>query len=979
MAKTKKRNIGKILADTRIFFYSLLWLMFLLVTGTIAQKYIGLYQAQHKYFSSFILWFGFLPLPGGYITMGLITTNLSCKLFFSSQWKKSHIGIIITHIGALLLLLGGFITAITSSEGNMVIVEGGSADFISDYYVHELIVVDRQSNEEVLHVEDGELGQGKSFQLGKSDVSFVLKKYYRNSAIVKDEEGKNILKEVPAGLEEESNSAGTVIAFSNSLGELILHDNLTDFVDANILGKDYGFSLRHKQTKLPFSIELLDFEKDVYPGTNTPRSYSSDVKLTHGDSVWESTISMNQPLRYKGYTFYQSSFMQWGMGQEATVLAVVKNAGRMFPYISSIVMCVGLLIHLMIKIPKLFKNKSAAILLAATLFSSSPALATYQDMDYSEFAKIPILHEGRVKPLDTFARVNLQLFSGKTSLRDMSAIQWLAAVVFDSDMANEIAIFKIHNPDVQSFFGLEKKEKNLYSYREILRPVMMRFKELKSIYDMEKSQRSLAQEQALDLYIEFNNYMQIMHSLSLVLPDFILFSKDAADKMDMKTNVKFSYLDIVKHMEMLGSKLQAIAKKKDVALTDLSEEEQQYLTLMYQMKLFDDDRRTTILRIIPPQWEQDSDEWFSPWQTLEEGHGSPTSAAYMEQWKELASAYRVGDVQKWNEVSSNILVNANNMAGGYVDVERIGLEIIYNKADFFFYSNILYVATFLIIMLYALWNRRYLYRLAYLLFSAGFVVHLTGLIIRMIIMSRPPVSTLYESIIFVGLVVVILSLIFETKRRNVIGMLVGAFVGSVLHFLSYGYADDGDTMGMLQAVLDTNFWLATHVVTITIGYGCCLMAGTLGHIYIFMRLFFKKHSYHLKTLSKNMFGVALVALFFTTLGTILGGIWADQSWGRFWGWDPKENGAMLIALWLMWVVHGRHADIIKQDGFAIAMVVTNIVVALAWFGVNLLNVGLHSYGFTEKIASNLAIFCGVEIFIASLPYLIGLNKKRKSS
>jgi len=104
-----------------------------------------------------------------------------------------------------------------------------------------------------------------------------------------------------------------------------------------------------------------------------------------------------------------------------------------------------------------------------------------------------------------------------------------------------------------------------------------------------------------------------------------------------------------------------------------------------------------------------------------------------------------------------------------------------------------------------------------------------------------------------------------------------------------------------------------------------------------------------------------LALFFCLFGTILGGIWADQSWGRFWGWDPKENGALFIVLWFLVLLHGRLAGILKMDGWALGHILTNVAVALSWFGVNLLNVGLHSYGFIKGVAWGLSVFCGLEL------------------
>lgn len=167
----------------------------------------------------------------------------------------------------------------------------------------------------------------------------------------------------------------------------------------------------------------------------------------------------------------------------------------------------------------------------------------------------------------------------------------------------------------------------------------------------------------------------------------------------------------------------------------------------------------------------------------------------------------------------------------------------------------------------------------------GSILHLIGLVLRCYIMDRPPVSTLYESIIFVSYISVISSIILEFKHRNNLGTFIGATLGALLLFISFSYAKDGDSMGMLAAVLDTNFWLATHVVTITIGYGCCFVAALLGHIYLFQRIIRDKtgfkRQFNSKMIVKNMLGASLFALFFTVLGTILGGIWADQSWGRF--------------------------------------------------------------------------------------------------
>jgi len=135
--------------------------------------------------------------------------------------------------------------------------------------------------------------------------------------------------------------------------------------------------------------------------------------------------------------------------------------------------------------------------------------------------------------------------------------------------------------------------------------------------------------------------------------------------------------------------------------------------------------------------------------------------------------------------------------------------------------------------------------------------------------------------------------------------------------------------------------------------------------------------YALRRDTQSIHKIGLVALLLTSVGTVLGGIWADQSWGRFWGWDPKENGALLIVLWLIWIQHGRQSGHIRPLAYVAGMAALNIIVALAWFGVNLLGVGLHSYGFTSGIASGLALFCIAETMIILLLWFLIRKQQSK--
>jgi ABC-type transport system involved in cytochrome c biogenesis permease subunit len=170
--------------------------------------------------------------------------------------------------------------------------------------------------------------------------------------------------------------------------------------------------------------------------------------------------------------------------------------------------------------------------------------------------------------------------------------------------------------------------------------------------------------------------------------------------------------------------------------------------------------------------------------------------------------------------------------------------------------------------------------------------------------------------------------------------------------------------------MDTQFWLATHVVCITLGYSTTFVAGGLGCLYIVRGFCTPTLSPHVgKELCRMIYGTICFAMFFSFVGTVLGGLWADDSWGRFWGWDPKENGALMIVLWNALVLHARWAGLAKQRGLAVLAVGGNICTAWSWFGTNELGVGLHSYGFTEGVLVALGIFCLSQLAVIGIGLL----------
>jgi ABC-type transport system involved in cytochrome c biogenesis permease subunit len=297
----------------------------------------------------------------------------------------------------------------------------------------------------------------------------------------------------------------------------------------------------------------------------------------------------------------------------------------------------------------------------------------------------------------------------------------------------------------------------------------------------------------------------------------------------------------------------------------------------------------------------------------------------------------------------------------------LNAEFNYLKWDPFYISQIIFGLALLLSLISLIAWRGPLGSLSGSLLWATMIFQTLGLLTRMYIQMRPPVTNLYETFLFTSWACVLLGLAVRHLRNIEIGNLVAAFGGLCMLLLSNKYAAEGDTMKVLVAVLDSNFWLSTHVVTITLGYAGVVAAGIVAHLYLFQSLTSnikdplvkrrREDSY------KSMMGILAFGLIFSFIGTILGGIWADQSWGRFWGWDPKENGALLIVLWCAIIYHSKMAGMVHRIGTAALTALGIIVVMLAWFGINLLGVGLHSYGFTEGAAFWLLFYCGMQTFV----------------
>ncbi len=577
--------------------------------------------------------------------------------------------------------------------------------------------------------------------------------------------------------------------------------------------------------------------------------------------------------------------------------------------------------------------------------------------------------QGRLKPLDTYARSQLLLYRSSASIEGQKAIDWLLELWLYPEVAYERKVFRmLDEKDAIIGLGIGFNRKDpYYSFRTLSEAINERMESLRQLSEKDPESRTRAETQTLTVYRKVMQYLALSRAWTALEADITISNAELADAIGLEAGKAYTYREFMESREALAAELQSLQGRQ--AGDNISERESAMVDLVQVLQIKMADQSADILQVVKPEGDQKEALWTSVWGIMDGRVFSDWETARIQELEAIYAAFKedpFADVSELVETANASLTT---------DV-RYNAELFYNNANLFLISTLLYTLSFLLLLLGYMFNSKWVSVGSLACLVVGLLIHMGGIMMRVYIMARPPVGTLYESIIFVSAFLVLVAVVIEFIRRDTLGLILGSVAGIILNYIGSRYALDGDTNQMLVAVLNTKFWLLTHVQTISIGYSIALLAGLAAHAYLFIRVIKPDDREQQLSIYKVSYGVALVAVFFTTFGTILGGIWGDQSWGRFWGWDPKENGALLIVLWLLAVVHGRLAGRLKELSFSVALALTPITVAVAWFGVNLLQVGLHSYGFDDGTAKKLLWFCIFEVVYAfGLGLFIHFRKK----
>jgi cytochrome c-type biogenesis protein CcsB len=352
--------------------------------------------------------------------------------------------------------------------------------------------------------------------------------------------------------------------------------------------------------------------------------------------------------------------------------------------------------------------------------------------------------------------------------------------------------------------------------------------------------------------------------------------------------------------------------------------------------------------LLVPAPEKATDAWLVP-PAFAQYYNASQFAAPETQLQTLATAYAKGDGFQFSRAGNQLRDAVRGLSPKIYPAEsQLRLEYFYNHFDGFYRAAWCYgVALLLLAVAYLRDKGGAVKWIGLSLALVGLLFHASGIALRCLIAGRPPVTNMYESIIWVSFAVLFFGMIFFARYRTLV-YLLAALPASLLALLLVHQMPIAmpSSIDPLVPVLRDNFWLTIHVLTITLGYSAFLLAWGFGHIFLLFYLLKPVAARANQPMHFWLYRIIQLGVILLAAGTILGGVWANYSWGRFWGWDPKETWALIALLCYILTLHGRLAGWWTQFGLVVASVVCFLAVLMAWYGVNfVLGKGLHSYGF----------------------------------
>ena len=681
-------------------------------------------------------------------------------------------------------------------------------------------------------------------------------------------------------------------------------------------GVDVTLRLGAKLISLPFSIKLVDFQLERYPGSMTPASYASEVVLIDKEENLTKPyrIYMNHILDHRNYRFFQSSY---DPDEKGTILSVNHDPGTWPTYIAYILMGIGMLWSLfspysrfqkLLKGARKLQNTSALFLVAfalafmpaqtkaSSLEATPEQMAQMQKYALEHTIKFGMLatqdNMGRMKPMDTVAHDVIAKITGKTTPFGLEPTQLFLGMMMQPEFYQEIGMIKIGHPKIALKLGLEKEAK----------------------------------------FAKFSDF----------------FTKDNRYKL---------FDDVTS-----ASRKKPLEKTKyDKELLKIDER----LNVSYMVYT------GTLMRIFPMPNDANN-KWYAPREALEK-----FPAQYLEELTLTIRAYFImveegvknGDWKHADLALRGIQRFQQKYGSAVLPSQRhIEMEIWYNKLGLFGKLVPLYLFLGLILLIFAFihvlkpsFSMKWVMRIAWGILSVGFALHIIGLGIRWYIAGHAPWSNAYESIVFIAASTVFAGIVLAKNSPFALAgtaLLAGITMG-VAH-MNFINPEITNLVPVLKS-----YWLMIHVAGIISGDGFFGLGSMLSLLVLILYILRGKEGNEnidrsIKELSNLSEMALIIGLYLFTVGNFLGGVWANESWGRYWGWDSKETWAAVTILIYAGVLHLRFIPALKSKFvYNVATTWAYFTVLMTYFGVNYYLSGLHSYAAGDPVPIPMWVYYGV--------------------
>jgi len=851
----------------------------------------------------------------------LLSVNLTGRLIILKFFKYQKLPVSLFHLAFVLMIIGAGITRYFGWEGTMHIREGVSQDqcFSTDKHIG-YIITDKNGNVTSSHSKKYSLTAvsadtySRELSIGNKDYQLELSKIIPNAA---QEMSAGALKAVAVNPEERQTGQKAFIfnIFSGNESKTVYLWDKDDVefaegscdIDGHTVSIRYGSDL----IKLPFSIKLNDFILERYPGSNSPSGYKSDVVLIDQAENVEKPfmIFMNNILKYNGYRFYQSSYDQ---DEKGTILSVNHDRAGMLVTYSGYAMLIVFIIIALISRSSVFHNITPGYWQSA-LRRSVPAFLLMLFLS------------------------GLTMASGQKLIPDRKVSEEFGKVLVQDQKGRTKPLFTLSN--------------------DILRKVT-RENEFEGLTSMQVY---------MGLYLDFKNWKEV--------PMIKVSNKDLQSKLGLRGNLA-AFTDLVnleegsykisREVNAAYAKAPAARDKMDKELMKVDER----VNIVYLIYTGE------FLKLFP--MKDGTTDWGSPEAALVKAVSKEDSVYLRGIIPVLSEALQTNDLTTTLKVAASVSDYQKRFAGYELPSEsKTGAELLYYKMSIFerlfpFYATVGLVMLIGLISMVIMGKKEntLLVKIPAWLLFGGFLFHTFGLGLRWYVSGHSPMSNGYESMIFISWVTLIAGFIFS--RKSAFTLSATAVLASMTLMVAHLSFMDPEITNLVPVL--KSYWLTLHVSVITGSYGFLGLGAILGLItMILLALSNNKNreriSNTIDELTVINYKTLTLGLYFLTIGTFLGAIWANESWGRYWGWDPKETWSLITIIIYSIVIHSRNIPGMKDIfTFNLISLFAFSSVLMTYFGVNYYLSGLHSYAAGDPVPVPSFVYIAV-ILLTALSFL----------